>query len=120
MAARLNAPRGTPTPIPTFAEGLGPRDGIVDGRWAIEVDEGGEVGVDVVTDAGGLGVVVEDNVTDAGGVVEELDESEATAELETTLTDEATPVLETTSTDEATPVLEPTCEATLDGTSMGV
>lgn len=62
------------------------------------VDEWEEVGVDFVTDAEGMGVVVDDSVTDAGDVVEEVDESEAT------------PVFETTSTD----------AATLDGTSAGV
>ena len=87
-----------------------PRDGIVDGRLAMVVDEGEEVGVDVVIDEEGVGVVVEDSVDDAGVAEEEIDESEAIPVLEATLTDEATPVFEAT----------PTGAATLGGTSTGV
>lgn len=60
----------------------------------MEVVEGEEVGVDVVTDAGGIGEVVVDSVTAADDVVEiafKIDVSEVTPVVEATLTDEATP-----------------------------
>ena len=78
-------PRGTPTPIPTLADGLRPGGGVADGGLAVEVVEGREV---VVLDAEEIGVVVVDSVTAAGGVVEiafETDESDATAVLDATL-----------------------------------
>ena len=60
----------------------------------MEVVEGEEVGVDVVTDAGGIGEVVVDSVTAADDVVEiafRIDVSEVKPVVEATLTDEATP-----------------------------
>ena len=82
-------PRGTPTPIPIFADGLRPGDGVADGVLAMEVAvEGGEV---VVTDVGEVAMLVI-VLVDAGGVVDiafETDESDAIPVVEATSTDEA-------------------------------